>query len=223
MTLHIDLHTHTNVYSRCSILSPKALCETALARGLDAIAITEHHYAWTPREIAHLQARTPLKLYAGVEISCTDGRDYVVLGLPPGAYGTMSYAQLRALCDAHPGTFVYIAHAFRNGAHEEGLDARRVDGLEVGSWNVLARPQPEEGAVEIVRRALYEKWRTRMGWIALCNSDGHSRKMVGTFHNEIEGANGVPADEAALIDLLRSAEVRCACDPALIRAGVNGG
>jgi hypothetical protein len=47
--------------------------------------------------------------------------------------------------------------------------------------------------------------------------------MVGTFHNEIEGADGAPPDEAALIDLLRSAEVRCACDPALIRAGINGG
>ena len=67
MLLNIDLHTHTRRYSLCSILSPDKLCEVAVARGLNALVITEHHHQWSKDEIAVLQARHPaIKLYAGV-------------------------------------------------------------------------------------------------------------------------------------------------------------
>jgi hypothetical protein len=228
--LNIDLHTHTRRYSRCSVLSPDELCQSALACGLNALAITEHNYQWSPAEVAELQARYPaLKLYAGVEISCADGRDYVALGLEPGGYPAgwypvgMPYPQLRALLDAHPGAFCFVAHCFRYSDDESGLEGRQIDGIEIGSYNTLARPQPSRGPVAIVRHEQYLRWQRQMGWIALYNSDAHAKKMVGTFCNAIEAPDGPPADERDLGQLLRSAKVCAFQDKARIRAAVNGG
>jgi hypothetical protein len=223
--VNLDLHTHTNRYSSCSILSPEALCQTALQRGLNALAITEHHYQWSAREIARLQEAFPaLKLYAGVEISCTDGFDYVVLGLEPGLYHPhpMPYEQLRALVDAIPASFIFVAHPFRHNEQEGALAERALDGIEMGSYNLLDRTAPAGGPIEIVRAGLRQAWRDKMGWIGLCNSDGHSRRMVGTFYNQIETGDGLPPDEGALIALLRHAEIRCVRDEAQIRAAAEG-
>ncbi len=225
MIVNLDLHTHTNLYSGCSILSPEALCQTALERGLNALAITEHHYQWSVREIARLQGAFPaIKLYAGVEISCTDGFDYVVLGLEARLYRPhpMPYEQLRALIDAHPASFSFVAHPFRHDAKEGALAERTLDGIEMGSYNLLDRAQAAEGPIEVVRAELRRAWRDKMGWIGLCNSDGHSRRMVGTFYNQIETGDGLPPDEGALIALLRQAEVRCMRDEAQINAAIRG-
>jgi hypothetical protein len=221
---NLDLHTHTNLYSACSILPPEALCQTALERGLDALAITEHHYQWSRREIVRLQGAFPaLKLYAGVEISCTDGFDYVVLGLEAGRYEPhpMPYQQLRTLIDAHPGSFCYVAHPFRHNDREGPLAERALDGIEMGSYNLLDRSPPDDGPIEVVRAGLRQAWRDKMGWIGLCNSDGHSRRMVGTFYNQVETSNGLPPDENALIALLRQGEVRCVRDEARIYAAIR--
>jgi predicted metal-dependent phosphoesterase TrpH len=225
MILNIDLHTHTSRHSSCSVLSPQALCEIALERGLNALAITEHHHQWSKPALAALQERYPsLKLYAGIEVSCSDGHDYVVLGLQEAhraRYG-MSYWELRALVAASPGAYVFIAHCFRHSSSEEGLARREVDGIEVASYNVLARPQPPSGPAEIVRAELYQKWREKMGWAGLYNSDGHSRTMVGTFYSQIDAPQGAPADELALAALLRRAEIRGIENTALIRRAING-
>jgi hypothetical protein len=224
MRLNIDLHTHTNLYSQCSVLSPEALCETALERGLNALAITEHHYQWSDVEIDRLQARYPaIKLYAGIEISCTDGRDYVVFGLESGHRpGQISYEHLQALIDARPEAFAFIAHCFRHGGSDKGLAERQVDGIEVASYNILARTQPPSGPIELVRSELYHKWQQLKGWIPLYNSDGHSNKMIGTFWNEIEMPDGPPADEGALIRVLRQCQVHGAQDDDRIRRAING-
>jgi hypothetical protein len=225
--IKIDLHTHTRRYSRCSVLSPDELCRIALDCGLDAIALTEHQYQWTADEVAELQGRyPPLKLYVGVEISCADGRDYVALGLEPGYHpagwypAQMPYAQLQALLDANPGAFCFVAHCFRYSEDDSGLDERRIDGIEIGSYNTLARPQPPDGPAAIVRHERYLEWQRKKGWIALYNSDGHAEKMIGTFYNVIETRDGLPDDELALGRLLRCGQVRGYQDEARIRAAI---
>jgi hypothetical protein len=224
MILNIDLHTHTSRYSPCSILSPEALCKTAIARGLNAIAITEHHYQWSEKEIARLEAKFPsIKLYAGVEISCTDDRDYVALGLDPGTHytGSMSSDRLQALIDTHPGAFTFVAHCFRHNDNQKELAERRIDGIEMASYNILARPQLASGPIQLVRANLYQQWQARMNWIPLYNSDGHSGGMIGTFYNQIETPDGLPGDETSLIRLLRGSEIRGIQNDALIRAATN--
>jgi predicted metal-dependent phosphoesterase TrpH len=223
MTLKIDLHTHTGRYSPCSRLSPRELCETALARGLDAVAITEHHHQWSPEEIAELQARyTALKLYSGVELTCTDGHDYVVLGLDAGPYlpNPIRYARFQALLDARrragAPVLAFLAHGFRYSDDERGLDTAAIEGIEMASPNILARPQPAGGPVTIARAELYRRWQQRRGWIPLYNSDAHSVSMVGQFYNLVDAPDGAPADERALIQLLRTAQIRPFVDEARI-------
>jgi predicted metal-dependent phosphoesterase TrpH len=234
MTLKIDLHTHTGRYSSCSRLSPRELCETALARGLDAVAITEHHHQWSADEIAELQARYPaLKLYTGVEITCTDRHDYVVLGLHAGPYqpNPMSYARFQTLLEerrrAGALVFAFLAHGFRYSDDEGGLETAAIEGIEMASPNMLARPQPADGPVTIARAELYRRWQQRRSWIPLYNSDAHSTTMLGQFYNLVdapEGApGGVPADERALIQLLRTARIRGFADEARILRGARGG
>jgi predicted metal-dependent phosphoesterase TrpH len=220
MLLNIDLHTHTRRYSRCSILSPDTLCKVAIERGLNALAITEHHYQWSEDEVASLQARYPsLKLYAGVEISCSDGHDYVVLGLGSGPHRPprMPFEQFQSLINARPGAFVFIAHCFRYTASDRGLAELLIDGIEVGSYNILAYRQPEAGPIQLVRAEMYQRWQKQMGWKPLCNSDGHSKGMIGTFYSQIEAPDGMPPDEMALNKLLRKSEIRCVQDDKLIR------
>ncbi len=223
MILKIDLHTHTNRYSSCSRLTPERLCQIALKRGLDAIAITEHDYQWSKSEVAELQARYPaLKIYAGVEISCDDRHHYGVLGLEANDYtpAPMPYRQFKALIGAHPAALAFIAHCFRYSDDETGLEDKPVEGIELGNWNLLTHPQPDTGPITFKRPELHLKWQQRMGWIPLHNSDGHAEKMVGTFYNLVQ-ADRMPPDEQALVQLLRRAEIHGFCDEALIRQSIN--
>jgi histidinol phosphatase-like PHP family hydrolase len=223
MILNIDLHTHTSRYSPCSVLSPEALCEVAIARGLNALVITEHKVQWSADEIAALQAGYPsLKLYAGVEISCTDRHDYVVIGLVERRLwpSMLSYRHLQTVLDEQPWAFAFVAHCFRHSGQEEGMADRRIDGIEVASYNILAHPQPETGPAKLVRAELYHKWRRRMNWVGLYNSDAHARQMVGTFYNRLQMA-ALPPDEAALVEVLRQVKVQGIEDADLIRAAIN--
>lgn len=225
MIFNIDLHTHTNRYSPCSVLSPQMLCETAIARGLDALVITEHNVQWSPAEIAELQAQYPtLKLYAGVELSVDDGHHYGVIGLPAGRYDELSpmpYSQFKALLNAYPQAFAFLAHAFRYDDDESGLEDKPVEAMELGNWNMLVRPQPPDGPIQYHRFDLYLKWQRKMGWMALYNSDSHAVHMVGTFYNRVE-SDRIPADEQALVRLLRQGRIEGYQDRELIRKSVNG-
>ncbi len=218
----IDLHTHTLRYSRCSRLSPQRLCYLAIERGLNALAITEHGTQWRRNELAELQAMfcSSLQVYAGVEISCTDGRDYVVLGLEAEEVDQLpvptTWSALDALLRARPQAFVFVAHCFRFSTDEGDLEHRRLDGIEIGSYNTLCHVPSSSGQIEIARLNLYEKWRANMDWVALYNSDAHTEEMVGVFGNQIEAAE-IPPDETALADLLRRALVQKFQNDDLIR------
>jgi hypothetical protein len=133
----------------------------------------------------------------------------------------MSLDRLQALIDRHPGAFSFVAHCFRHSDNQKGLAERRIDGIEMASYNILARPQLVRGPIQLVRAPLYQQWQTRMDWIPLYNSDGHSGRMIGTFYNQIETPDGLPRDEASLIRLLRGSEIRGIQNHELIRAAIN--
>ena len=69
---------------------------------------------------------------------------------------------------------------------------------------------------------LYRRWQRKKGWISLYNSDAHSAAMVGLYYNLVDTPAGPPADEKALIRLLRTAPIRPFEDRERIRAAING-
>ncbi|MFA5013698.1 MAG: CehA/McbA family metallohydrolase [Candidatus Paceibacterota bacterium] len=65
--MKIDLHCHT-YYSKDSICSPKSLVDSAIGRGLDGIAITDHNSARAWPELIEYCARKKMLLILGEEI-----------------------------------------------------------------------------------------------------------------------------------------------------------
>ncbi|RJP75579.1 MAG: hypothetical protein C4524_11635 [Candidatus Zixiibacteriota bacterium] len=176
-----DLHTHTQRHSDCSILNPHALVGISRARGLAGIAVTEHHYAWSVREIAELSlaAGEELVLMRGQEVESTAGHvlvygypDPLPPGLPPEEIAARAHERGGAIVKAHP---------FRDG------------GFRLAGLRDLARAFAPFDAVEFLngnqteaenRRAL-EAWRA-LGLPGTGGSDAHSEGMVGRFATAFE-------------------------------------
>lgn len=76
----IDLHIHTCL-SPCGSLemSPSAIVEIALERGLDAIAVTDHNTTLQCPEIQAIGEERGLKVFAGVEVTTREEAHCVVL------------------------------------------------------------------------------------------------------------------------------------------------
>ena len=71
MTIRSDLHVHTR-YSVCSSLKPEKVIKTALKRGIDCVAVTDHNTLSGAREVLSL-AGTRLKVITGEEIRTSEG------------------------------------------------------------------------------------------------------------------------------------------------------
>lgn len=76
----IDLHIHTCL-SPCGSLemSPSMIVQTALERGLDAIAVTDHNTTLQCSEIQALGKERGLKVFAGVEVTTREEAHCVIL------------------------------------------------------------------------------------------------------------------------------------------------
>jgi len=68
----IDLHCHT-IYSGDSTLEPEVLFETARAKGLDAVCITEHDSFLASEPAEEIARKMDFPLFRGVEINTNRG------------------------------------------------------------------------------------------------------------------------------------------------------
>lgn len=208
--MRIDCHCHTARYSPCSHMEPEELCRLALARGLDALVLTEHHQFWPEDELAELRAAYPgLALYNGMEFTVSEGFDVLCVS---GSFREdtgwrVDLADfLEGLGAARADTFLCVAHPFR---YDRTVDAglqevlAAVDGIEMNSVNILRAGHERGGAGYISRHAAhYEAARGNYGLVALYNSDCHYPVSVGSVFNEFPGVEP-PLDESGLAALLR--------------------
>lgn len=76
----VDLHLHTCL-SPCGSLemSPQRIVETALERGLDAIAVTDHNSTLQCPEIQALGEERGLMVFAGAEVTTREEAHCVAL------------------------------------------------------------------------------------------------------------------------------------------------
>ena len=101
----VDLHVHTSRYSPCSPATPQEMVESALARGLNGLVITEHDYLWGEAELAELQSCYPgIKLFRGMEVSITLDEHMLVIGVS----------------DPTPFKLCMSAHRLREAVREQG-------------------------------------------------------------------------------------------------------
>ena len=67
-----DLHTHTN-YSKCSNLKPEILLKIAKKRGLNGLAVTDHHKIKGALKVSKLNRDKNFEVIIGEEVTTDFG------------------------------------------------------------------------------------------------------------------------------------------------------
>ena len=76
----IDLHTHSYPQSDDAFMAVDELIDTARARGLDGVCLTDHDRFWSEAETRELSKKHQFLVLAGSEIN-TDAGHVLVFGL----------------------------------------------------------------------------------------------------------------------------------------------
>ena len=206
----IDLHTHTRPCSPCSGQTADQLLQAAMKTGLDAICVTDHHFAWGGRDAQALaRERYGFTVFRGVEARTTLG-DVLVFGLDEDFGVGVDGAELLRYVDERGGAAV-LAHPFRHGggwALWYWLEKR---GLALDA-HLAARPELEHihaietfnGQVNADELRQAEDLARILGLPACGGSDAHAAFQVGTTATEF--ARPV-ADEADLAREIRAGRI----------------
>lgn len=104
-----DLHVHTH-YSRCSNLRPEVILKIAKRRGLDGIAITDHHEIKGALEVKKLNKDKNFEVIVGEEIGTNLG-DVLVYYLDK-KIGKIDFDEVVGEAGKQ-GALVVIPHPFR--------------------------------------------------------------------------------------------------------------
>jgi len=177
MKLKIDLHVHTN-HSQCACIRPEEIEQTALKRGLDGVAITDHNTIDGAREVL-LYAKT-IKVIIAEEIKTTRGE---IIGyflqerIPPLLSPIETIHEIR-----RQGGVVSIPHPFdrlrssriQRDALEEIID--KVDMIEVFNARDIIIDKNEH----IIEKAVSNNAVKAVG------SDAHLKNEVGRAYMIME-------------------------------------
>nr|MBC7245920.1 PHP domain-containing protein [Chloroflexota bacterium] len=173
--IKVDLHIHT-CYSPDSLTALEKVLKAALARGLGALAITDHNAI---EGALALQSMAPFPVIIGEEILTTDG-DIIGLFLqeliPPRLTPAQTIARIR-----EQGGLVYIPHPFDH--HRSALPEPtllgildQVDAIEVLNARTL-RPVLNERARQLAQN---------YGLLCGAGSDAHIAAEIGRAYVEME-------------------------------------
>jgi len=108
----MDLHFHTELFSRDSRMSLEAGLKQARAMGLDGVCITEHDVLAQYANLDEIAARYGLVVLTGVEILTLDG-DILCFGLDQVPEVKIDADTLTSLLDTMGGATV-AAHPYRD-------------------------------------------------------------------------------------------------------------
>lgn len=189
--MRIDLHVHASNRSSCATDDEESQIRAAQAAGLEGLAFTDHFTLVPEDRLAELRHKfAPFRIYSGIEITA-DQEDWLVLGLRDTRLESRDwdYPALWNFVRERDG-YIALAHPFRWAPviHAD-LALYPPDAIEVRSNNTpVARETEIRGLAE------------RYGLALLCDSDGHSNRMIGKYWNDLPGS---PASDAELLDSLR--------------------
>jgi hypothetical protein len=202
--MKIDLHVHTLERSSCSLASEDEQILTAIDRGLDGLAITDHDQLVPQAHIALLNRKyAPFHVFGGIEVSLQEGEHALVLGVhdPVLERAMWTYPDLHALV-REQGGWLAIAHPFRFGP-SINVDIERYppDALEGCSINV-----------PLTQASRIRELAAELGIQVICNSDAHRIRHIGAGYNLLKmNDETLPLDERALIEHLKAGDFLCVC------------
>ena len=178
MIMKCDFHIHT-YYSYDSTSSPKQIIETAIQKGIDCLAITDHHEVKGAVETAEYAADKSILIIPGIEIKSREGD---ILGLnikeiiPDGLSAEETIKRIK-----ERGGMAIIPHPFSKLCPfkknlEEFLG--KIDGIEVLNASLFSSENKK--ALDFARK-------NNLCFTA--GSDAHFPNFVGRVYLEIPGEN----------------------------------
>jgi len=178
-----DLHMHTNLGD--GWISPARLIETARARGLTSIAVTDHDHVEGARRVEDLLYRQscPMQMITGVEVSTRQGH---LIGLfvkrapKPGRPVEESIDAIK-----QQGGLVIVPHPL--GRLVPSLSRRRIDSLLAAGYAIdgieTYNPSPANAAQRAVVQAANEEW----SLAEIGASDAHFWQHFGAGYTHFPG------------------------------------
>ena len=195
--LKCDLHVHSNASAdgHCPV---EKLLETAKARGLDAVAVTDHDT--TAGALRALSCKTDILIIPGIEVSTKDGH-ILVLGTTkeyePGKPARETIAEAKA-----DGCITIVPHPFHYFRHAVGLRDRKAlqeaDAVEAYNSRYYVGTANSKAA-RVARR---------FGKPVVAGSDAHECAYVGFGENIIDAKERTVE---AVLAALKAGKVSARC------------
>lgn len=172
-----DLHIHT-YYSYDSNALPKDIVDSAIEKGIDCLAITDHDEVEGANEVIEYAKGKPILIIPGIEVKSRDG-DILGLNIRKPIPKNLSAEQTIEKIKEQGGLAI-IAHPFGDW-HAFKKDIKelvdKIDGIEIMNASVFIG---NKKARELVKKH-------DLAFTA--GSDAHYPKFIGRVYLEIPGKN----------------------------------
>ncbi len=169
----IEMHCHTAEHSSCSAIPAVELVRQVLARGLQGIVLTDHHYLWSRDELEALRQEAGVPdhfgIMSGQEVRTAEFGDVLVYGAGRSFPSGTSLAEIRRL---FPGAALVLAHPYRGKrlpSSDELLNPL-LDGVEIFNSNHTVRGNSQG----------LRDWH-RHRFTAIAGTDTHGPGYAGTY------------------------------------------
>ncbi len=187
--MKVEIHSHTNMYSSCSVMPPGELFSLAENLGYEALFLTEHHKVWRPEALKRLQAQCEeMRIFPGIEISLESGVDVLVLGANDPVYETLKNPSELFAKACADGYLTIIAHPYR-WSGELPEFCRFADAVEVRSCHHFQEERARAAKHYAELNGQAEVWA----------SDAHGLNYLNRFWLETEESFATPHEFRRLI------------------------
>jgi predicted metal-dependent phosphoesterase TrpH len=174
----IETHCHTKERSPCSEITAFDLIRRAMAKGLQGVVLTDHHYLWSDADLNELrrELKCPAEfvLLSGQEVTTRDFDDVLVYGASEAfPFGT----PLTEIRRQAPEAAIVWAHPFR-GIKRPGIDllfSALLDAVEIFNRNHRM----------VQNRYAFRLWQ-EWGFVATAGTDVHD-ELIGIFPSWFNG------------------------------------
>lgn len=187
----LEIHCHAAEHSLCSRVPAAELIRQCLARKLQGVVLTDHHYRWDDGELAALRRSAGVPehflLLSGQEISTPDLGHVLVYGRLPSLEAGTPATEIRA---RFPDAALIRAHPYRHKlAYEPGqLRPPVIDAVEIISSNHTMKANSRG----------IEDWH-RHRFTAVAGTDAHGQTPAGSYPTQFDHPVGDIEELAAEI------------------------